>query len=72
MTNEILTLGAWYPLPPFPAQVKRFAQNYDVHVWLVAHPKQMQDYKGHAPNLYDISGSAHFMNKADCGIVVHR
>ena len=24
------------------------------------------------PTLYDISGSAHFVNKADCGLVVHR
>lgn len=25
-----------------------------------------------APNLYDISGSAHFINKCDNGIVIHR
>ena len=53
-------------------QVKRFAQRYDVHVWLVAHPKQLMDWQGKAPSLYDISGSAHFINKADCGVVVHR
>ncbi len=33
---------------------------------------QMRDWKGDPPNLYDISGSAHFINKCDNGIVVHR
>lgn len=28
--------------------------------------------RGEPPTLYDISGSAHFINKADAGIVVHR
>lgn len=32
----------------------------------------MNEWKGGAPNLYDISGSAHWHNKADVGIVVHR
>ncbi|KDD72545.1 hypothetical protein H632_c3207p0, partial [Helicosporidium sp. ATCC 50920] len=53
-------------------QIKRFAQAAGVHVWFVAHPKQLQAWKGEPPSLYDISGSAHFINKADCGIVVHR
>jgi hypothetical protein len=53
-------------------KIKRFAQHNDVHVWFVAHPKQLQQWKGDAPNLYDISGSAHFVNKADAGVVVHR
>ncbi len=43
-----------------------------MHVWFVAHPRQLREWKGQAPNLYDISGSAHFINKADNGIVVHR
>ena len=34
--------------------------------------RQMRDWKGDPPNLYDISGSAHFINKCDNGIVVHR
>ena len=54
------------------SRVKRFAQMYEVHVWFVAHPKQMQQWKGEAPQLYDISGSAHFINKCDNGMVVHR
>ncbi|QDZ17753.1 Twinkle-like protein [Chloropicon primus] len=53
-------------------KIKRFAQHYDCHVWFVAHPKQLQNWKGEAPDLYDISGSAHFINKADNGLVIHR
>eukprot|EP00891_Asterochloris_glomerata_P000826 jgi/Astpho2/826/fgenesh1_pm.00016_%23_20_t len=53
-------------------KIKRFAQYYDVHVWFVAHPRQMRDWKGEPPTMYDISGSAHFINKADNGVVVHR
>eukprot|EP00850_Spirogloea_muscicola_P006984 SM000034S12738 [mRNA] locus=s34:435986:444507:- [translate_table: standard] len=53
-------------------KVKRFAQHHDCHVWFVAHPKQLQVWKGEAPGLYDISGSAHFVNKCDNGIVIHR
>ncbi|GIL47333.1 hypothetical protein Vafri_4176, partial [Volvox africanus] len=53
-------------------KVKRWAQRYLVHVWLVAHPKSMEDWDGGPPNMYDISGSAHWYNKADMGLVVHR
>ncbi|KAK4755942.1 hypothetical protein SAY87_009699 [Trapa incisa] len=52
--------------------VKRFAQFHSCHVWFVAHPRQLQNWCGSPPNLYDISGSAHFINKCDNGIVVHR
>lgn len=52
--------------------IKRFAQHHSCHVWFVAHPKQLQQWTGKPPNLYDISGSAHFINKCDNGIVVHR
>lgn len=53
-------------------KIKRFAQHHDVHVWFVAHPRQMRDWKGQPPTMYDISGSAHFINKADNGLVIHR
>lgn len=54
-------------------KVKRFAQHYDVHVWLVAHPRQLHNWQpNQCPSLYDISGSAHFVNKCDAGLVVHR
>jgi hypothetical protein len=32
----------------------------------------MHQWKGEAPTLYDVAGSAHFINKADFGIVIHR
>ena len=56
------------------SKVKRFAQNFSVHVFFVAHPAKMRPENGKipVPSLYDISGSAHWVNKADCGIVVHR
>lgn len=43
-----------------------------VHVWLVAHPRQRPNWRGEAPSLSDIAGGANFWNKADNGIVVHR
>ncbi|KAJ4849310.1 hypothetical protein Tsubulata_017466 [Turnera subulata] len=52
--------------------VKRFAQHHSCHVWFVAHPRQLHHWVGQPPNLYDISGSAHFINKCDNGIVIHR
>lgn len=57
------------------AQVKRFAQSHCVHVWFIAHPAKPQKMKnGEYPeiSLYDISGSSHWVNKADIGIVVVR
>ena len=53
-------------------RIKRFAAHHDVHVWFVAHPRQMHNWKGEPPGLYEISGSAHFVNKCDNGLVVHR
>ncbi|GMI91991.1 Arabidopsis TWINKLE homolog [Hibiscus trionum] len=53
-------------------KIKRFAQHHSCHVWFVAHPRQLHDWVGNPPNLYDISGSAHFINKCDNGIVIHR
>ncbi|CAN6455717.1 unnamed protein product [Victoria cruziana] len=53
-------------------RIRRFAQHHSCHVWFVAHPRQLHNWQGDAPNMYDISGSAHFINKCDNGIVVHR
>ncbi|KAJ4982412.1 hypothetical protein NE237_033249 [Protea cynaroides] len=53
-------------------KIKRFAQHHSCHVWFVAHPRQLHHWIGGPPNLYDISGSAHFINKCDNGIVIHR
>lgn len=52
-----------------------FAQLNDVLIILMAHPtKPIRNKDGgiEAPTLYDISGSAHFFNKTDFGLVVHR
>ncbi len=51
-----------------------FAQKNDVLVILVAHPRKMNREGGkyEFPTLYDISGSAHFYNKADFGVIVYR
>lgn len=56
--------------------LKRFARAFQVHLIVVAHPtKQTKDpvsgmFK--MPSLYDISDSAHWYNKPDIGIIVHR
>lgn len=57
------------------SRIKRFAKNHLVHVCLVAHPKNMtadKDGKFRVPGAYDISGGAHWANKADNIITVHR
>lgn len=56
-------------------KLTNFAQQNDILVILMAHPTKMlknKDGVTEAPTLYDISGSAHFFNKTDFGIVVHR
>lgn len=56
-------------------RLTRFAQTNDVLVVLMAHPTKLSKNKEGVidpPSLYDISGSAHFYNKADYGLVVHR
>jgi twinkle protein len=53
--------------------LKRFAINYDCAVWLVAHPRKPHgDGNPKPPSLYDLAGSAHFANKADYGLIIHR
>lgn len=57
------------------SKLTRFAQRHDVLVVLMAHPTKLHKNKDgviEPPTLYDISGSAHFFNMADFGIVVHR
>lgn len=56
--------------------VRQFARRHGVHVWVVAHPQKLYRDKESGnypvPTLYDISGSANWRNKADCGLVVWR
>jgi twinkle protein len=58
------------------SKIIRFARSRGVHVLLVAHttkiPKEKGSGKHEVPNLYSISGSAHFYNKAHNGITVYR
>lgn len=55
--------------------ISRFARNYDVHVFLVAHPKKMTELKNgiyKVPNGYDVGDSSHWFNLPDNGITVYR
>lgn len=57
-------------------RIIEFAQRSGVHVFLVAHPTKMQKDKDginfNVPNLYSISGTAHFFNLTHNGITVFR
>lgn len=56
-------------------EFRRFARRYEAHVIVAAHPAKMRrDADGHypIPTLYDISDSAHWYNRPDVGIIVHR
>lgn len=56
-------------------QLKKFAKRHQVHVSVVAHPAKMQrNREGQypVPSLYDIADSAHWANKPDLGVIVHR
>lgn len=55
--------------------IRAWARKHRVHVILVAHPQKMRkDAEGNypVPTPYDISGSAHFYNRADNCITVYR
>jgi twinkle protein len=56
-------------------KVKAFAMGHGIHIWFVAHPTKLQrnaDGRIPVPGGYDISGSAAWFAKADCGVTVHR
>lgn len=56
-------------------QLKKFARRYRVHVAVVAHPAKMKREKGGKapiPNLHDVADSAHWANKPDLAVVIHR
>jgi twinkle protein len=55
--------------------LRRFARIHGVHVWVVAHPAKLQknmDDQYPVPRPYDISGSAHWYNRADNCLSVWR
>lgn len=56
-------------------KIRRFARKYGVHMFVIAHPQKLlrnKDGGYPVPTMYDISGGAHWRNKADNGIVVWR
>lgn len=56
------------------SKLKNFAIQNNMLVVLMAHPQKIKrnDYTDGIPDMYSISGSAHFYNKADYGIIIHR
>lgn len=57
------------------SEVMKLARASHAHVWLVVHPAKLQrnrDGSRPVPTPYDISGSAHWYNKADNILTVHR
>lgn len=52
--------------------IKHFARTHDVAFWIIAHPAKPVPGVKSIPGLYDISGSAHWANKADYGLTYHR
>lgn len=68
----------------FLSRIRNFARFHNVMAWIVAHPAKLQkvpapkDYQGEdkmvypVPTPYDISGSAHWRNKADTCLCIHR
>ena len=55
-------------------ELSKIALKHNLIVFLVAHPRKMPDSQGRGsmPSAYDINGSAHFFNKSDFVLIVHR
>lgn len=56
-------------------RIRQWGRKYGVHVWIVAHPQKLyKDKDGNypVPTPYDISGSAHWRNKADNCLTIWR
>lgn len=58
------------------SRLRRFGRRNDIAIFIAAHPAKMyrnrNTGKYDIPTLYDISGSAHFSNRADNGFCVYR
>lgn len=54
--------------------LKKFARRNQIHFILIVHPAKLKRENGKTPvpSLYDASGSQHFYNKPDIGIIIHR
>lgn len=59
-------------------KIQQFTRSKEIHTWLLVHPTKSgdtnykQEEKGMRPTLYAANGAAHFRNKADFGLVIHR
>ena len=56
-------------------KVRRFTRREGIHTWIVAHPQKLtlnKDDEFPKPELYHISGTAHWNNKTDNGICIWR
>lgn len=59
----------------FLGTLRNFGRLHDICIWVVAHPKKLvkrDDGQYPVPTPYDISGSAHWRNKADVCVSVWR
>ena len=59
----------------FLGDLRTFGRQNNIHIWLVAHPTKLRkndDGTYPVPTGYDVAGSAHFFNKADNIIAIHR
>lgn len=57
------------------SKLRQFSRRNGIHIWVIAHPRNLQKDKSgkyQPPTLYEISGGAHWRNKADNGICVFR
>lgn len=57
------------------SKIRRFARLNNVSIWLVSHPAKLTKDKSGSypcPTPYDISGSAHWRNKADNCLAIYR
>lgn len=56
-------------------KARKFARKHNIHLFIVAHPTKLtknRDGKYPIPELWDVSGSAHWRNKTDNGLCIHR
>jgi len=55
-------------------QIRQWAEQYEVHICLIAHPKKIDTHNGQprAPMGYDVADSAAFFNKPALGFTVHQ
>jgi twinkle protein len=55
--------------------LRSFARDLGIHIWLVAHPKKLNKVKQavyEVPTGYDVGDSSHYYNAPDLGVTVYR